>query len=88
MSWNAGTGGGGWDSGPATHDNFPSQDARSDFDHSGGAKATNGHSDSNGYGKVDGGHSGGNDGSCFNCGESGKVLASDPYIAITDRSSL
>ena len=71
MSWDAGAGSGGWNSGPATHDNFTSQDARSGFDHSSDAKATKGYSDSNGYGDVDDGHGGGNDGACFNCGENG-----------------
>jgi hypothetical protein len=67
MSWDAGTTGGGWDSGPVTKDNFTSQDARSGFDHGGDANSTNG------YGDVDGGHGGGNDGACFNCGEQGWV---------------
>ena len=77
MSWDAGAGSGGWNSGPATHDNFTSQDARSGFDHSSDAKVTrgygdtNGHGDTSGYGDADDGHGGGNDGACFNCGEIG-----------------
>lgn len=67
MSWDAGTGVSGWDSGPAVNDNFTSQDARSGFDHGGDAKAANGYDD------ADGGYGGGNDGACFNCGEQGFV---------------
>lgn len=70
MSWDAGAGSGGWNSGPATHDNFTSQDARSGFDHSSDAKAR-GYGDSNGYGDAEDGHGGGHDGVCFNCGENG-----------------
>lgn len=79
MSWDAGTGDSGWGSGPATNDNFTSQDARSGFDHGGDAKATNGYDDTNGHGDTnghsdaDGGYGGGNDGACFNCGEHGCV---------------
>lgn len=92
MSWDAGGGGGDWNSGPATHDNFTSQDARSGFDHAGDAKAANrygninGHGDTNGYGNADGGHGGGNDGACFNCGEPGQVLGLDLCTDITDNS--
>jgi hypothetical protein len=75
MSWEAGAGGGDWNSGPATNDKFTSQDARSGFDNSDDSKATNGYGDNNGYGNTndaDGGHGGGNDGACFSCGEQGQ----------------
>jgi len=77
MSWGAAGGGGEWNSGPATHDNFTSQDTRSGFDNFGDANAANGyggasgHDDTNSYGDTGAGHGGGNDGACFNCGENG-----------------
>lgn len=80
MSWDAGGGGGDWNSGPVTQENFTSQDARSGFDNYGDAKGANGYGDTggygstNGFGDADGRHSGGNDGACFNCGEAGKVF--------------
>jgi hypothetical protein len=73
MSWDAGTSGGEWDSGPVTNDGFTPQDARSGFDYGGDAKTTNDNGDTNGYGDVDGAHGGGNDGACFNCGDQGCV---------------
>ena len=79
MSWDACTGGGGWDSGPATHDNFTSQDARSGLDRGGDTKTANdygndsGQGGNNGYDGAYGGNSGGNDDACFNCGEQGFV---------------
>lgn len=99
MSWDADGGGGDWNSGPATHDNFTIQDARSGFDNSGDANAIKGYGDGNGYGNTngrgdingsggaDGGHGGGNDGACFSCGEQGQD-SSLPISALLSLTAL